>query len=406
MTTKFYLDRRSSREGSPCPLKISISSKGSTAYVPTGVSLLPEQWDARAQKVVSHPQKSQLNNLLSRKKLDVDSALYDLLEEGRLLGRSVTEIRDVLLERLNPVDNALVLPRMEAYTSRQTKDKTKGLYRSTTAKIRAFSGKGADSLHFNDITPQWLERFDGWMAANGLPKRNARNVHLRNLRSVFNEAIDDGLTDNYPFRKFKIRPEPTKSRALSVEQLHTLFNTDLGRHQHYLDIFLLSFCLGGLSFCDLIALKKTDVVRGRIEFRRQKTGQLVSVGIQPEAQSLIDKYKGRERLIDIAERYSDTDGYLSRMRKHLRHVGQTYNPSAKRWEGEPLAPDISQYWARYSLATIAAEAGFSEDSVASVLGHHTNSVTSTYIRANRNSQVDAVVRGVLDIVLKGTKKGG
>lgn len=398
MTTNLYLDRRGATAGKPSPLKISISSKGSTVYIPTGISLLPEQWDSRAQKVVSHPQKSQLNTIVTQRKLKVDTILYGLLEEGSLLGRSSSEIKALLLERLSPVDNALLLPRIDAYTARQTKDKTRGLYRSTSAKIRAFSGRSADRLHFNDITPRWLDSFDRWMASNGLPKRNARNVHLRNLRTVFNEAIDDGLTDNYPFRKYKIRPEPTKSRALSVEQLHTLFHTDLGRHQHYLDMFLLSFCLGGLSFCDLIALKKSDVVRGRIEFRRQKTGQLVSVGIQPEAQALIDKYGGRERLVCIAERYSDTDGYLTRMRKHLRHVGQTYNPHTKEWEGEALAPDVSQYWARYSLATIAAEAGFSEDSVSAVLGHHTNSVTSTYIRANRNSQVDSVVRGVLDAV--------
>lgn len=401
MTTNFYLDKRGVGSDATMPIKISISSKRHTVYLPTNVSVLPEQWDKRSCKIVAHPQKARLNTLLTKRKLDVDTALYELQMSGRLHGLSAAEIKAVLLSTMDPsADDSLVLPRLESYAQRQGKYKTKSLYDGTAKKVAAFAGPRASTLHFDDINARWLEQFDEWMGGNGVPKKNARNVYLRCLRAVFNEAIDDGITDAYPFRKFKIRPEPTKSRALTVQQLRDIFGADMGPQQHYIDIFRLSFCLGGLSFCDLINLKKGDVVNGRIEFRRQKTGQFVSIAVLPEAQALIDKYAGKTYLIYIRERYADTDGYLARMRAQLRHVGLCYDESKKKWLGSAIAPSASQYWARYSFATIAAELGFGEDAIAAVLGHHSNSVTQIYIRANRNRQVDEVVRAVIDTVFR------
>ena len=53
-------------------------------------------------------------------------------------------------------------------------------------------------------------------------KINARNVYYRNIRAVFNDAIDDEITPAYPFRKFKIKPEPTRKRSLSVSDLRKM----------------------------------------------------------------------------------------------------------------------------------------------------------------------------------------
>jgi len=402
MTTRFYLDTRRSGDR-PAPLKVSITSKGSTTYIPTNISVLPSQWDKRAQKVVAHPQKSQLNALLSRRKLDIDTALYELQNAGALHGLTAERIRQRVLERIDPkADVGLFLPRLDAYAARQTKAKTRELYEGTAAKVRSYAGRCADTLHNSEITVRWLEGFDTWMRENGVPSRNARNVYLRNIRTVFNEAIDDGAADSYPFRKFKICPEPTKSRALTLEQLRALFRADLGRHQIYADMFKLSFCLGGLSFCDLVALTEDNVVGGRVEFRRQKTGQLVSVGIQPEARALLDKWKGTGHLVCVADEYADVHGFMRRMSGHLRHVGQTYDRKSGEWSGDSVAPAVSQYWARYTLATLAAELGVGADVIGALLGHSTNSgassVTQTYIRANRNRQVDELMRSVLDEV--------
>ena len=65
---------------------------------------------------------------------------------------------------------------------------------------------------------------------------------MRNLRAVFNFAIDEGLTSWYPFRKFHIKTVKTAKRALSVEDLRRLFSAEVESWQEpYLDFFKLSF---------------------------------------------------------------------------------------------------------------------------------------------------------------------
>lgn len=394
MTTKFYQDCRSVPTGCPAQIKISISSKGRTVYLPTNISVLPSQWDSRGEKIIGHPQKAQLNTLLSRRKLDVDTALYELQNAGKLHGLTAAEIKDAVAKHLSPdTDNTLFLPRLEEYARRDMAKTTRYTYLHTAEKIRAFC-KNADKLHFEDITPKWLDDFNKWMGKFA-PSQNARNILLRDIRTIFNDAIDDEVTTYYPFRKYKIKAEPTKSRALTIEQVRALFKHE----SRYVDMFKLSFFLGGISFCDLCALTRDNIVAGRVEYCRQKTGQFCSVGIQPEAQALIEKYAGTEHLIYIEDTFTDYHTFLGKMDKALKRVGKTYNKNTKKWEGDAICPSVSQYWARYTVATLAAENGTSEETIAALLGHSANtSVTSIYTRANRNKQVDEALRSVLDLM--------
>ena len=392
MTTNFYQDSRR-RSGVAAPIKISLSHRGRTVYLATGVSVLPEQWDAVSCRVVGHPQRAQLNTLLARRKLDVDNALFDLQYRGRLHGLDAYGIRDALEHALNPEDDALILPRIDAYARRCGNDATRYTYEHLAKKLRSFD-PDADKLRFEDITPKWLDTFNRWMA-KAAPSQNARNILLRNLRTVFNDAIDDGATDCYPFRKYKIRPVPTKSRALTVEQCKRVF----AEEGEYADMFKLSFLLGGISWCDLVALTRENVVGGRIEFRRAKTRQLCSVGIQREAAALLERYAGESHLVYVAERPASANTYLHQMNLALKRLGTTYDPHTKRWVGEAICPSLSHYWARYTVATLAAESGASGEAVGAMLGHSANtSVTSIYMRTNRNKQVDAALRAAIDMV--------
>ena len=107
---------------------------------------------------------------------------------------------------------------------------------------------------------------------------------MRNLRAVFNFAIDEGLTSWYPFRKFHIKTVKTAKRSLSVEDLRRLFATDVEPWQEpYLDFFKLSFVLVGINAVDLLHLTSGSIRSGRVEFNRSKTSRLYSLKVEPEA---------------------------------------------------------------------------------------------------------------------------
>lgn len=72
----------------------------------------------------------------------------------------------------------------------------------TLNRLEAFSAdKGTNylqNLRFEDMTPDWMQDFDSFMARTA-PSKNTRNIHFRNIRTVFNKAIEDEITTAYPF---------------------------------------------------------------------------------------------------------------------------------------------------------------------------------------------------------------
>lgn len=308
VTTRFYLDCRDTAPGSPAPLKLVLTLKGVRALIPLNISVLPSQWDARRQIVVSHPRKQQFNSLLAEQKIAVDAILFRLSSAGELCGLRACDIKRRVLSELHPETaeesrRVTFLSRFNNFIARRSVG-TQRIYGTTLARMRAYLGNELDVLTFEDITVQWLRGFDAFLAKTS-PSRNARNIHFRNIRAVFNDALDDEVISCYPFRKFKIVPEKTRKRALTLEQLRCLFSASgaTPSEQRYLDCFKLIFMLCGINIVDLCGL--SSVVAGRIEYSRAKTHRLYSIKVEPEALAIIEKYSGVNLLLNYADTCSD-----------------------------------------------------------------------------------------------------
>lgn len=409
MKTRPYHDTRHTRRAAdrPATVKIAVNHQGSSGYISTGISVLPSQWDDGV--VVKHPNAVALNIKIRDKWNAVDAALEGLRKEGRLKGLTASAMARLVEETLeagSETKKDLFMPRLRAYIDRLTKKGTIVTYRQTERKVAAFCAErrtDAEDLRFADINQEWLGQFDKWMARTA-PNANARNIHLRNVRAVFNDALADGATEAlYPFRKFKIVPEATPDRSLTVEEMRTIFAFEGPNwQQYYVDMFKLSFLLCGINIVDLAKIRRTE--KGRVEFTRTKTGVPVSVGVQPEAAALIDKHRGDGYLVSISNRVRNYKDFLHRMNDALQKIGTAYNPHTKKREGQPLFPELTSYWARYAWATIAAELDVPERTIGAALGHSSGTVTSIYTRTDMRKKVDAANREVIDLVLYGKQK--
>lgn len=63
----------------------------------------------------------------------------------------------------------------------------------------------------------------------------------------------------------------------------------------------------------------------------------------------------------------------------------------------PEFPELSQYWARHTWASIASELDIPKETIAEGLGHGDNTVTDIYIRYDHR-KVDAANRKIIDYV--------
>jgi integrase len=368
-----YLDARYKE----AQLKVRLTTGGrgnrKTTLIPTGIYIDPKQWDDKRKR-------DRKNNAVNTRIFALCGEIDKYLDKCRDDGRK-PDVQAVKRLISGEDDGTAFMPYFCKF--RDTKSaRTWEIYEATRKKLEAF---GASSMTFEDFDVKTLKRFDDFLAKSS-PSPNARAIHLRNIRAVFNAAIADEITECYPFRKFKISYEPTRKRSVSVDTLRHIIFDDC-QFPRERDIFVLSFLLWGINMVDLSRLTTSSIVDGRLEYRRAKTGKLYSVKIEPEAQTIIDKYHedGSDKLITFLGEYKDYRNYIFRIDERLKKM---------------YGGDISTYWARHTFATLLAELDTPIDTISLALGHSYGSkVTQVYINPDLR-KADEAVRKLIDYVYR------
>lgn len=415
---KYYLDKRYLNKEGKAHVKIAIRKNGECGFISTAVFIFPDTWD-RDHIIGNDRQTKILNGVISSKKAAIDLAILELSSSGAFLNKSISEIINLILVQTDPgyAEECMLKKKNDfaqkngffskflSFTDNIYNKGTKGLYKGTLKKLGTYCSKEGikqEGILFDDINKSWLESFESYCLQT--EKQNTVAIHLRNIRAVFNAAIDEGITTNYPFRKFKIKKEESRDKSYTAKELRRLFSYKCypGGEQEAVDMFKLMFFLIGINAVDLANL--SNPIKGRAEYQRTKTHKFYSIKIQPEAMEIIKKYKGTYHLINILERCPNYKTYFNRLGKTLRKVGKT-RVDGKKSIGEPLLQDVCTGSARTSWATIAQEElDIPRDVIAAALGHHTIDVTSTYLRTDWKKKIDEANRKVLDWVLY-EKKG-
>lgn len=387
------------------PLKLSVIFKRQTILLSTGVSLKPQNWDG--YEVVGMPNARLTNMNLRSARARLEDKLLEY--SGKIETMSVTQMRNLLSGREKDKTQRRKKRQLpdnhfetyfKKYCERCRKPKTAEVYMSALRKVENFTGEDFASLTFEDINKEWLSNFQKWMLDSGC-SLNTCNIHFRTIRAVFNDAIDNDVTQNYPFRKFKMKRVRTRKRSLKVEELRELFDFPCEpEQQKWLDIFKLTFMLIGINMVDLYNLK--TIKNGRVDYTRSKTYRPYSIKVEPEAMELIKKYRGKRALIDIADRWANHENYTRRLNRALKAIGPVTVGKYGKKERQPLHPEISTYWARHTWATIAASLDIPKETIAAALGHGGNTVTDIYIDFD-TKKIDEANRKVLDWVLYGKK---
>ena len=394
MTTKIYLDTRHSTENAP--LKIAICHNQKTAYIPLEIKLSENQWENL--QVVNHPNKKELNMVIRSKQSAIEKQLLILQEMGKTKGKSAIEIRDMVQCTINPEKvskkekESLFLYRMDRYVSLKDKKKTISTFEWTKKWLKDFDSD-IEKRTFEDINHDYLKNF---LSHCHELSTNSKAILLRNIRTIFNDAIDAGITECYPFRRLSIKTEKTRKKALTVEQLRILKNYPCNVWSaEYRDVFMLMFYLRGINAVDLFNARLTQIVNGRLEYRRSKVGALLSVKIEPEALEIINKYKGKTYLLNILERYSSYSDYLHHMNDALKKLGSKRDKHNHIIE-EGLFPDLSSNWARHSWISAGINIGIPKDIVSRGAGHSFGvAVTEVYIDFDTRL-IDEANRRIID----------
>ncbi len=176
-------------------------------------------------------------------------------------------------------------------------------YQRTYRSIKAFKG----NVLFSDITVSFLYQYENWMLSRGATKTTV-GIVLRPLRSIFNEAIEDGIIKRescYPFarKKYQIPTSRNLKKALTQEELKQVFfykssNEKLMTGKAY---WLFCYLANGMNVKDMIFLRWKNVQGEYLIFERSKTDNSNRVNPRPITVYLT------EDLLDIIQTHGNTN---------------------------------------------------------------------------------------------------
>lgn len=132
--------------------------------------------------------------------------------------------------------------------------------------------------------------------------QNTISCRLQVFRAFFNWAINNNLTDNTPFKKYKIKPEIYGTPIyISKEERDILYHHEMSTESlnQVRDIFVFQCCIG-CRVSDLLKLTSANIIDGAIEYIAGKTAddrpETVRVPLNSIANAIIKKYKDKKRV--------------------------------------------------------------------------------------------------------------
>ncbi|WP_321332389.1 site-specific integrase [uncultured Bacteroides sp.] len=278
-------------------------------------------------------------------------------------------------------------------------------YTSAFKRLTRFTGKA--DITFAELTPALMKQFEQHLYAAG-SKRNSISLYMRMLRSICNQAVRRGLA-NIPHELFHdvfTGTDSCEKRAMSPAVIRCLHQADLESKPSLSfarDMFLLSFYLRGIPYVDLIHLRKKDLNKGVLRYRRSKTNRLVTVCVEACAMTIFRKYASSAGkspyLLPVITR-TGQEGYRQ-YQSALRLYNKRLHCLSEMLE---LKENLTSYVARHSWATAAYRQGIPVAIISESLGHASEKMTYHYLASFDNRTLRKANRKVIALMMTETNK--
>lgn len=331
-------------------------------YFKTNVYLRPEHWDKRTAQVCNHPQANDLNAMLFEFIIHLQAIELALWKRG--VPATLSLLKDAMRKN-RPVNVTFPVFAKEYVQHSDRRESTKENLYTTITVLQEFR----PGLDFKDITYTFLKDFEVYLREKG----NGVNTvakHLRQLRTLVNEAINQGYihADAYPFRKYKIKQEKGRHEFLTPDELKKLENLEVSdrKLRHVLDAFLFC-CYVGLRYSDFCQLTPANFIRvnGKrwLHFKSIKTGIELRLPLhllfEGKALAILDRY-------DITEF------------ANLRSNSETNKVLAVITGMVRIKKHVTYHTARHTCATLLIHQGVPITTVQKLLGHTSVKTTEIY----------------------------
>lgn len=363
-----------------------------TRQIYTGYKLFPYEWNATESKIVipadcdagRHRNLSSLREVLAAN----ISRLSGIISHLEKVGTPYNTDKVVELYNAPDGDRCFISFALGLISRLTHIDKSQTAAKYTTA-INSFKRfRSEDDVLIDNMDSALMLEYEQWLKETGVCK-NTISFYMRNLRAIYNRAVEKNISvQRFPFRHVYTGIDKTVKRALSAKTIKKIKDLDLSLHPQLdfaRDLFMFSFYTRGMSFIDMVFLKKKDLHGGILCYRRKKTNQQLLIKWEKPMQEIIDKYEtgSSPYLLPILKENSTDCRTLYRNSAHLVNV-------KLKKIGEQLGLEIplTSYVARHSWASIAKSKNIPISTISEAMGHDSESTTRIYLATLDTSSVD------------------
>ena len=275
------------------------------------------------------------------------------------------------------------------------KIRTSETYTATLKSFMAF--RESQDVPLDGISSDMMLLYEAHLKARDV-RMNTISFYMRNLRAVYNRAVEKGLTpQNKPFRHVYTGVDKTIKRAIPIKEIKALKELDLSLKPSLnfaRDMFMFSFYTRGMSFIDMAYLKKSDLQNGILTYRRRKTGQQLSINWEKCMEDIVSKYAQNQTdylLPIIKETVNERrqyDNALHLVNYHLKDLSSLLK----------LQRPLTMYVARHSWASAAKAKNIPLSVISEGMGHDSEATTQIYLASLETSVVDKANKMILGLL--------
>lgn len=245
-------------------------------------------------------------------------------------------------------------------------------------------------------TRAWSRGYGAFLRQRGVV-RNSISFYMRILRSVYNKAVRQHLAEqSYPFRSVYTGIDRTSKRAVMSRSSYACsVSTSTPRARSREPATCSSSATARAAWPSSIwpTCARATSAAGPVHYTRHKTGQQLSVRIEPPVQRIIDRYWSRSSvyLLPVLDTEEPAAAFV-RYRTALNY----YNRQLKRLAAMlHLDSGLSSYTARHSWATAARNHDVPLSVISAGMGHASERTTQIYLSRLENSVVDSANRRIV-----------
>ena len=259
----------------------------------TEYKVFAEEWNAESESVVIKGSRS--NFLLGiQERLSWDATRLEKVVRSLEIERRRFTADDVITMFHKQTKESSLFNFMHgviAQLKQLGKIRTSETYTATLKSFMAF--RESQDVPLDGISSDMMLLYEAHLKTRDV-SMNTISFYMRNLRAVYNRAVEKGLTpQNKPFRHVYTGVDKTIKRAIPIKEIKALKELDLSLKPSLnfaRDMFMFSFYTRDMSFIDMAYLKKSDLQNGILTYRRRKTGQQLSIKWEKCMEDIVSKY--------------------------------------------------------------------------------------------------------------------